>query len=69
MQVNPLAGKPASPESLVNIPKSITAYYMEIPDPTVKEQHIRPGPRIFTRFTHRASVALIIWAASWRKPG
>jgi phosphoglucomutase len=35
MEVNPLAGKPADPASLVNVPKLITAYYTEIPDPSV----------------------------------
>ena len=35
MKVSPLAGKPAEPSMLVNVPKLITAYYTEVPDPTV----------------------------------
>ena len=29
MKVSPLAGKPAEPSMLVNVPKLITAYYTE----------------------------------------
>ena len=32
-KVNPLAGKPAPLSILVNVPRLITAYYKEIPDP------------------------------------
>jgi phosphoglucomutase len=32
MGISPLAGKPAAPELLVNVPKLITAYYSDIPD-------------------------------------
>lgn len=40
MQINPHAGKPAEPSILVDIPKLITAYYEEAPDPKVKEQRV-----------------------------
>jgi len=30
---NPLAGKPAPPELRVDLPKLVTAYYTEVPDP------------------------------------
>src|SRR5512142_1789039 len=43
MQVSPLAGKPVDPASLVNVPKLVTAYYTEIPDPTVLEQRVSFG--------------------------
>ena len=43
MKVNPLAGKAAPQEILVNIPKLITAYYTEIPDPSISEQCISFG--------------------------
>jgi len=43
MNVNPLAGKAAPQEILVNIPKLITAYYTEIPDPSIVEQRISFG--------------------------
>lgn len=43
MKVNDLAGKSAPQEILVNIPKLITAYYTEIPDPSISEQRISFG--------------------------
>jgi phosphoglucomutase len=43
MKVSSLAGKPADPASLVNVPKLITAYYTEIPDPSVPEQRVAFG--------------------------
>ena len=43
MKVSPLAGKPAEPSMLVNVPKLITAYYTEVPDPTVPEQRVSFG--------------------------
>jgi phosphoglucomutase len=50
MEVNPLAGKPADPASLVNVPKLVTAYYTETPDPSV------PGQRVsFGTSGHRGS--------------
>jgi len=35
MKVSPFAGAPADAASLVNVPKLITAYYAELPDPSV----------------------------------
>ena len=43
MTVNPLAGKPADPSMLVNVPRLITAYYTEVPDPSVPEQRVAFG--------------------------
>jgi phosphoglucomutase len=43
MTVSPLAGKPAEPWMLVNIPRLITAYYAEHPDPAVREQRVAFG--------------------------
>src|SRR5579859_6358721 len=43
MKVNPLAGKPAPREILVNVPRLITAYYTQIPDPTVSSQRVAFG--------------------------
>jgi phosphoglucomutase len=43
MNVSPLAGRPVEPAALVNIPKLITAYYTEIPDPSVPEQRVSFG--------------------------
>ncbi len=50
MEISPLAGKPAGPDILVNVPKLVTAYYSEIPDPGV------PGQRVsFGTSGHRGS--------------
>lgn len=43
MKPNPLAGKPVQPAMLVNVPKLITAYYAEVPDPSVRAQRIAFG--------------------------
>jgi phosphoglucomutase len=43
MNVSPLAGKPAEPWMLVNIPRLITAYYAERPDPAIDEQRVAFG--------------------------
>lgn len=42
-KVSPLAGKPAPSSILVNIPKLITAYYVEVPDISVPEQRVKFG--------------------------
>jgi phosphoglucomutase len=50
MKVSPLAGKAAEPSMLVNVPKLVTAYYTEKPDPSV------PGQRVaFGTSGHRGS--------------
>ncbi len=43
VKVNPLAGKSAEQAMLVNIPKLITAYYAEVPDPYIPEQRVMFG--------------------------
>jgi phosphoglucomutase len=43
MSVSPLAGKPAEPSLLVNVPRLITAYYTERPDPSVPAQRVAFG--------------------------
>src|SRR6266852_3140716 len=43
MNVSPLAGKPAVPTMLVNLPRSVTAYYTERPDPTVRAHQVAFG--------------------------
>src|SRR3569833_976075 len=42
-KVSPLAGKPAPLSILVNVPRLITAYYKEIPDPTDTSQQVTFG--------------------------
>jgi phosphoglucomutase len=50
MTLNPMAGKPAPTEMLVNIPRLVAAYYTEIPDPEA------PGERVaFGTSGHRGS--------------
>jgi phosphoglucomutase len=50
IKVSPLAGKPAEPSMLVDVPKLIAAYYTEIPDPSVPEQRV-----VFGTSGHRGS--------------
>jgi phosphoglucomutase len=50
MKVSPFAGKPAGSAMLVNVPKLITAYYAEHPDPSVPEQQV-----VFGTSGHRGS--------------
>ena len=42
-RVNPLAGKPASPAMLVDVPRLITAYYTGVPDASVPAQRVAFG--------------------------
>jgi phosphoglucomutase len=48
--ISALAGKPAPPSMLVNVPRLITAYYADIPDPLEPEQRI-----LFGTSGHRGS--------------
>jgi phosphoglucomutase len=43
MKVSPFAGKPAEAAMLVNVPRLVTAYYTETPDPSVPEQRVAFG--------------------------
>ena len=43
MKVSPLAGKPPEPGMLVNVPRLVTAYYTEVPDPSVPAQRVAFG--------------------------
>jgi phosphoglucomutase len=43
MKVSPSAGKPAEASMLVNVPRLVTAYYTEVPDPSVAEQRVAFG--------------------------
>jgi phosphoglucomutase len=43
MKSNPLAGKPAPPSMLINVPRLITAYYAERPDAGVPAQRVAFG--------------------------
>ena len=50
MKISPLAGKPAAPGMLVDVPRLVTAYYTEVPDPAVPGQRV-----IFGTSGHRGS--------------
>jgi phosphoglucomutase len=43
MQLSPLAGMPADRSMLVNVPRLVTAYYTELPDPSVPAQRVAFG--------------------------
>ena len=43
MNISPLAGKPADPVNLVNVPDLVTAYYTEKPDPAIPAQRVTFG--------------------------
>lgn len=50
MKVSPLAGKSPEPGMLVNVPKLITAYYTDVPDPSIPAQRV-----VFGTSGHRGS--------------
>ena len=43
MEVSSSAGRPAEASMLVNVPRLVTAYYTEVPDPSVPEQRVAFG--------------------------
>src|SRR5688500_18126145 len=43
MKVSPLAGTPAPPAMLVDVPKLVAAYYSDVPDSSVPEQRVAFG--------------------------
>src|SRR5580692_3064351 len=43
MAINPAAGQPAQPSNLVNVPRLITAYFADRPDPKIPEQRVTFG--------------------------
>jgi phosphoglucomutase len=50
MAISPLAGKPADPSILINVPRLVTAYYTGRPDPSVPAQRV-----VFGTSGHRGS--------------
>src|SRR5262244_3833616 len=50
MPISPLAGKPAEPSLLINVPRLVTAYFSGQPDPSVPEQRV-----VFGTSGHRGS--------------
>jgi phosphoglucomutase len=43
VKISPLAGHPADPATLVNVPRLVTAYYTQVPDPAVPAQRVAFG--------------------------
>jgi len=43
MKISSLAGKPAPPSLLVDVPRLVSAYYTEVPDPAIPEQRVAFG--------------------------
>jgi phosphoglucomutase len=43
MKISPFAGKPPQPAMLVNVPRLLTAYYTQIPDPSLLSQRVAFG--------------------------
>ena len=43
MKVHPLAGKPVPREQLVNVPRLVSAYYTQHPDPEIPDQRVSFG--------------------------
>ena len=67
MNVSPSAGRPAQPSMLVDIAKLVTAYYVERPDATVREQRVSFGTSghrgsSFTRAFNEAHILAITQA-------
>jgi phosphoglucomutase len=50
MAISPLAGKPADPSLLINVPRLVTAYYTGRPDPSIPAQRV-----VFGTSGHRGS--------------
>lgn len=50
MDVSPMAGKPANVSMLVSVPRLVTAYYVERPDPAIPSQRV-----VFGTSGHRGS--------------
>jgi phosphoglucomutase len=50
MAISPLAGKPAPPAILVDVPRLVTAYYTDVPDPSIPAHRV-----VFGTSGHRGS--------------
>jgi phosphoglucomutase len=43
LKISPLAGKPTQPSMLVNVPRLVSAYFTEVPEPSVPRQRVAFG--------------------------
>jgi hypothetical protein len=65
MKLSPLAGKLAEPTMLVNVPRLVTAYYAERPDPVRAVQRIAFGTS-----GHQGSAFDVVFREiGWPTPG
>jgi len=73
MIVSPLAGKLAEPDILVNVPRLVTAYYTETPDPSLPAQRVsfgtsgHRGSALNTAFNEWHVLAITQAICSYRK--
>ncbi len=73
MSVHPLAGQPATPDMLTNVPRLIAAYYLNKPDPTVAEQQVafgtsgHRGTSVHSSFNEDHILAICQAISEWRR--
>lgn len=70
MKISPLAGKPADWANLVDVPRLVTAYYTQTPDPSVPEQRVAFGTSghrgcAFKNAFNEGHILAICQAISW----
>jgi phosphoglucomutase len=72
--VSPMAGKLTEPSALVDIPKLVTAYYTEVPDPSVPRERVafgtsgHRGSAFDKTFNEQHVVAISQAICEYRKP-
>lgn len=73
MSIHPRAGKPATPEMLVNVPRLVSAYYTNKPDPGVSEQLVafgtsgHRGTSMHSSFNEDHILAICQAISEWRR--
>lgn len=73
MATHPLAGQPAPPELLVNVPRLVSAYYTHAPDPGLAEQQVafgtsgHRGSSLSMSFNEGHILAICQAICEWRK--
>ena len=73
MSIHPQAGKPATPEMLVNVPRLVSAYYTNKPDPTIPEQQVafgtsgHRGTSMYSSFNEDHILAICQAISEWRR--
>src|SRR5258705_3061581 len=73
MAPNPLAGKPAPRELLVNVPRLVSAYYTGKPDASVPDQQVafgtsgHRGSSLLTSFNEDHILAICQALCEWRR--